>query len=448
MFQGIEVKGWDAWGWVKANSGIGVIDHGFRIPPYGLEDDDWLFLDTDEARNRRQWRSKLLEEYYPIVSSSEGSKEKANPMLYLPKSHQLVGAVFVESHQTADTSGRPSDLIPAINREGFIDNEAYHDLHEMVRTGMELLALVDHRENRRIEEEKAKQAAQELRDDFGSAIDYIKSIPSLTEEDRDRLTVHYSELSKELENVETYFHEANQRMDMLALLGIVAGFMTHEAKRLVSDLDRLVNHLEHIAQKDDFTKRVLPEIKNTLGEFKGQIEYSTIFIDSIQDQTIKPGPIPVAPQIEFVKERFDKFVRERDIDVIIDVDRDLLGPAVPAVMYSGILMNLYTNALKAVSSGVGKGGQRRIAFKAWNEPKWHVVEVADTGIGIPPNLRKRIWDPLFTTTSGGSSNPLGSGMGLGLNLVKEIVSKVRGRIELADPPPGYSTCFKVQFPKA
>jgi len=108
-------------------------------------------------------------------------------------------------------------------------------------------------------------------------------------------------------------------------------------------------------------------------------------------------------------------------------------------------MNLYTNALKAVSAGT-PNGKRQIVFKAWNEPKWHVVEVADSGIGIPPNLRTRIWDPLFTTTSGGSSNPLGSGMGLGLNLVKEILGRIKGKIELVDPPPGYTTCFKVQFP--
>jgi signal transduction histidine kinase len=37
-------------------------------------------------------------------------------------------------------------------------------------------------------------------------------------------------------------------------------------------------------------------------------------------------------------------------------------------------------------------------------------------------------------------------MGLGLNLVKEILGQVKGKIELVDPPPGYTTCFKIQFP--
>jgi hypothetical protein len=49
MFRGIEVRGWDAWQWVKDSCGVGVVDHGFRVRPYGFEDDDWLNLDFDKA---------------------------------------------------------------------------------------------------------------------------------------------------------------------------------------------------------------------------------------------------------------------------------------------------------------------------------------------------------------------------------------------------------------
>jgi len=114
-------------------------------------------------------------------------------------------------------------------------------------------------------------------------------------------------------------------------------------------------------------------------------------------------------------------------------------------LYSGVLLNLYTNALKAIFGGQGSLDEPRVAIKAWNLPKYHILEVADTGIGIPPSLSERIWDPLYTTTSGGSSNPLGSGMGLGLSLVKRLLSEVRGKIELVDPPPGFNTCFQVRF---
>ena len=84
-----------------------------------------------------------------------------------------------------------------------------------------------------------------------------------------------------------------------------------------------------------------------------------------------------------------------------------------------------------------------VCFRAWNEKKTHVVEIADNGIGIPPEMRKRIWDPLYTTTSD-VGNPLGSGMGLGLTLVKQVVGELGGSIALLpNPPAGFTTCFRV-----
>ena len=91
-----------------------------------------------------------------------------------------------------------------------------------------------------------------------------------------------------------------------------------------------------------------------------------------------------------------------------------------------------------------KGKKPRIELRAWNERAWHVLEVVDNGVGIPDDIRERIWDPLFTTTSN-SYNPLGSGMGLGLSLVKRLTESIHGRIDLTDPPPGFSTCFKLRL---
>jgi len=448
MFRGIEVKGANAWDWVKKSHGVGVVDHGFRVPPYGLEDDDWLNLEIDRSHNKRDWRSQLMNKYYPLPGMVVGmTREKASPTLYLPSFHQLVGAVFVESVQ-AEEAGRPKDLTPAADREGYTDNEGYQDLCEIVRAGMELLARADHAENRRLEEEKVEQAAEELRNDFKAAVRHISTLPSLTKEDRNRLVTQYAALAKELEEVEDYHREAAQRMETMALLGVLAGFMTHESKRLISDLERTTKHLEPVARHDDYVGRVLPEIKNTLEEFKGQIKYSSMFINSLQDRDTVAGPIPVAAQIQLVVDRFQNFAEKRAIEVDMDVQENLRGPSIPIAVYSGILLNLFTNALKAVVGSSTSERGRRIVLKAWKEPKWHILEVADTGPGIPPQLRKRIWDPLFTTTSGGSSNPLGSGMGLGLSLIKEMTAKFHGGVELVDPPPGYNTCFRVRLPHA
>jgi signal transduction histidine kinase len=111
-----------------------------------------------------------------------------------------------------------------------------------------------------------------------------------------------------------------------------------------------------------------------------------------------------------------------------------------------VLLNLYTNALKAVLAVSSSVEAPTIAIRSWNERGSHYLEVSDNGVGVPPELRKRIWEPLYTTTSD-DGNPLGSGMGLGLTLVKQVVEDTGGKIGLVDdPPPGFNTCFRVVFP--
>jgi signal transduction histidine kinase len=151
------------------------------------------------------------------------------------------------------------------------------------------------------------------------------------------------------------------------------------------------------------------------------------------------------PRLRRTERVFGKYANDRGIDVDLTVDRDLLAPLVPVSLYDGIALNLYTNALKAVTARSGKG-PRAIAFRAWNDQDTHYLEVSDTGIGIPAALRERVFDPLFTTTDSNRRDPLGSGMGLGLALVQRGAVAFGGRVDVVDPPPDFVTCVRVQLP--
>jgi signal transduction histidine kinase len=150
------------------------------------------------------------------------------------------------------------------------------------------------------------------------------------------------------------------------------------------------------------------------------------------------------PQIDRILEKFGAFARDRDLQCANEMAEDATVAGVPVAAYSGILLNLYTNALKAVLAKEGGSKPAQVVFRGWNEPGKHTVEVLDKGIGIPPELQSRIFDPLFTTTST-ISNPLGSGMGLGLSLVSEVVKHSGGKLTIVTPPADFSTCFRVQF---
>lgn len=444
MFQDTGVDGRIVYSWLRKNGGVGIVDHGFRIRPYGFMDDDWLNLSLDSGHNRRTWRIEFMNELYPMPPEA-ASHAKLNPMLYLPNFHQLVGAVFVESSQDSD-SGLPTDLTPSMDRVGFVDNAAFRELSELVRGGLEMLAFADHAEQRRIEEESARRAVEEMRDDYLAAIQYVSAIPSLSESDRHQVIERFQALTEELKDVQDYQKTAVSRMETIALLGVLAGFLTHEMKRLIHDLDRITEELKRNAHLRSLSG-ILGRVQRLRDEIAGQIQFASTYVSNVQAPHMAIMPLNVKSQVDRVLDRFRYFTDERNVRIECTVDSDLMTPELPVTLYSGVLLNLYTNALKAVFGGQGAAAQPRVAIKAWNLPKYHVFEVADTGIGIPPNLRHRIWDPLFTTTSGGSSNPLGSGMGLGLSLVKRLLSEAGGKIELVEPPPGFNTCFRVQFPR-
>lgn len=230
----------------------------------------------------------------------------------------------------------------------------------------------------------------------------------------------------------------------MSALGIVAGFMTHESTAILHDLEEAIGRIRSLAKKDNSLRETADELSRRLEIFRGYLDYSRSFVRKVRDQVWEP--LPAAGQVRHILNIFKAFADERGIKVRNEISPELKTPPLPVTAYSGVLLNLYTNALKAVMAAQTSIREPRICFRAWNVKGKHVVEVADNGIGIPPDLRKRIWEPLFTTTSD-VGNPLGSGMGLGLPLIRQVVGEFGGTISLVqDPPPKYTTCFRVEFP--
>jgi CheY-like chemotaxis protein len=115
-----------------------------------------------------------------------------------------------------------------------------------------------------------------------------------------------------------------------------------------------------------------------------------------------------------------------------------------------VVMNLAMNAVQAMPAGGTLRitlSERRIdaariaTIGAVEAADYIVLEVADTGIGIRPEVADRIFDPFYTTKEAGA------GTGLGLSLVHGIVTEVGGAIDVASTP-GAGTTFTVYLPRA
>ena len=102
-----------------------------------------------------------------------------------------------------------------------------------------------------------------------------------------------------------------------------------------------------------------------------------------------------------------------------------------------VVVNLCTNAIDAMPKG-GTLTLRTEQTRASGRD-WVVISVQDTGVGIPEQLRKRIFEPFITTKSGTQ------GTGLGLSIVSDIVRAYGGCMEVQSTP-GQGAIFKVYLP--
>jgi PAS domain S-box-containing protein len=103
-----------------------------------------------------------------------------------------------------------------------------------------------------------------------------------------------------------------------------------------------------------------------------------------------------------------------------------------------VFVNILVNAAQAIVAGAPDDNEVRV--RAVLEGDRVVVEVRDTGVGIPADVRSRIFDPFFSTKG------IGGGHGLGLSVCHGIVTSFGGQITVADAPEGRGTVVRVALP--
>lgn len=98
-----------------------------------------------------------------------------------------------------------------------------------------------------------------------------------------------------------------------------------------------------------------------------------------------------------------------------------------------VVMNLLVNAVEAIE------GEGEVGIKTYKQGENIVIEVSDSGMGIPEDIKDKIYDPFFSTKKGKE------GMGLGLSICYGIVQTHKGRIEV-ESEVGKGSRFRVLIP--
>ena len=152
------------------------------------------------------------------------------------------------------------------------------------------------------------------------------------------------------------------------------------------------------------------------------------------DRASSPEPVDLARGLGDTLAVMTAKARTKSASLMVDVPSDL-----PRVLgFGGELNQVWANLVDNALDAIAEGGHVTVAARA--EGAKVVVRVTDDGPGIPADVRSRIFDPFFTT------KPVGKGTGLGLDIVRRLLDRNDGSIDLQSEPG--RTEFLVTLPAA
>jgi len=217
-----------------------------------------------------------------------------------------------------------------------------------------------------------------------------------------------------------------QRSERLATFGQLVASIGHELRNPLGVMESSVFLLRSRAGTDE-------KVLKHLDRIAGQIQISNMIITNLLDLVRdKPRAAVAVPLAELVPSALESIQAPDTSTVTVNVPASLRAFADPAQVRQ-VLVNLLGNALDAA----GPSGTIRV--DAHEHGQWVVIRVSDSGPGIAPTVRARLFEPLVTSKV--------RGIGLGLALCKRLVTANGGSIAVVEGPLAGAT-FEVRLARA
>jgi signal transduction histidine kinase len=229
--------------------------------------------------------------------------------------------------------------------------------------------------------------------------------------------------------------EEARRAERLAALGQLSAGLAHEIR---NPLGVIKGSAEILNQKLGDAD---PMAKELAGYIYTEVNRVSALVSRFLDFA-RPSRLDLrASDLTRVVERCLKTISEQGACARVQVQRDF-APELPKVMLDQDLCEqVFTNLLLNACEAMGEqGGELRVRTqRAGDEESGVVVEIEDSGPGVPPELKEQIFNPFVTTKK--------TGVGLGLAIVSKIVDAHGGSVKLISEP-HRGACFRVTFPVA
>jgi two-component system NtrC family sensor kinase len=237
--------------------------------------------------------------------------------------------------------------------------------------------------------------------------------------------------------------EANRavaRAEKLAAVGRLAAGVVHEINNPLATISACAESLEARAQEGAFSGSTsLEDLKEYLGLIRSEaFRCKTItngLLDFSRTRASEHMTVDLSDVIASAARLLSHQKRNMEIDFRVEIADGLLPVSGDAGQLQQAIIALGTNALDAMPErGV-------LTIVARNQGDSVVVEVVDTGIGIPSENRPKIFEPFFTTKE------VGRGTGLGLAVCYGILTEHGGTLDMQSTV-GFGTTFTITLPAA
>jgi two-component system phosphate regulon sensor histidine kinase PhoR len=194
----------------------------------------------------------------------------------------------------------------------------------------------------------------------------------------------------------------------------------------MQDTEHNVRFLERIRENADRLHRLVQDLLSL-----GRIESG--------QEAMEVQPIPLADAVDACSSRHDNRARAKGLRLEHHPPAEPVAALADEEAIAEILDNLVDNAIKYTPAG------GTISLRWWVEGREAIVQVQDTGVGIPEKDLSRVFERFYRVDRA-RSRELG-GTGLGLSIVKHLVQALGGSIA-ASSQVGQGSTFVVRLPQA
>ena len=235
----------------------------------------------------------------------------------------------------------------------------------------------------------------------------------------------------------------SQKMESV---GQLAGGIAHDFNNVLSAIMMANDFLLNAHKPTDPSFQDIMQIKQNANRAAALVRQLLAFS---RKQTLRPQVLDLGETLSDIGILLKRLIGEKVTFPGVVHGRDLWPVKADISQFEQVIVNLAVNARDAMPDG-GKLAIRtanvpaddvaRFAYKGMPSADYVLVEVSDTGTGMPPEIVDKIFEPFFSTKE------VGKGTGLGLSTVYGIVKQTGGFVYV-DSEPGKGTTFRIFLPR-